>query len=152
MRRRPRRLSNPVIKDRNPARGPIAASPAIGHNSRAAEPPLLPSGASCARCQYWSSPSERETQDYEAFRLGLARRRVKEPSGACDRVLLRWNGSPTFAATVARSRCFNFAERETPLPVVDRRGFVTIYENGRIVWQGTEGDEPANYWQAELDI
>lgn len=152
MRRRPHRPSRPVLEEGNPPGGPIAASPAIGHNSRAAEPPLLSSWASCARCQHWSPPSERETRAFEAFRLGLSRRLVKEPSGACDRVLLRWNGSPAFAATVARSRCFNFAEQQAPAPSDHRRGFVTIYEAGRIVWQGMEGDEPAQYRQEDLPL
>lgn len=136
MRRRPRRPSRLVLEDGNPARGPIAASPAIGHNSRAAEPPLLPSWASCARCQHWNPPSDQETRDYDLFRLGLARRRVREPRGACDRVMLRWNGPSAFSATVGRSRCFNFTERERPQrrPVIRAVSFDEVGQAiGRLV-------------------
>ncbi len=111
----------------------------------------MPSWASCGRCAHWNPPSERETADYEAFQRGLTKRRVKEPAGSCDRVLLHARGRPAFAGTVARSRCFNFTEKP-PAPVKDGRGFVTIYEGGRVVWQGTEGDEPAEYRQGELDL
>ncbi|MGE4431667.1 MAG: hypothetical protein AB7E05_13085 [Sphingobium sp.] len=42
--------------------------------------------------------------------------------------------------TMGRSRCFNFEAK--PAPVHEPRAgqaFVTIYENGRIVWQGRDG-------------
>lgn len=98
----------------------------LGHNGGPpldSDPPRLPDGACCRRCRHWRAPSEREESDYRAYQMGVIRRRVAEPSGACDRVILRPGGLTAF---------------------------VTIYENGRIVWQGREGDEPGAYRQGDL--
>ncbi|MAM75885.1 MAG: hypothetical protein CMO29_18985 [Tistrella sp.] len=125
----------------------------MGHNGAPPEPPArLPYGASCAHCQHWTAPSERDVRDYEAFQRGVTKRRVKEPSGFCHRILHSPRGRPAAGGCVGRSFCFNFEEDTRPKPEQDRRGFVTIYEGGRIVWQGTEDDEPAEYRQAELDL
>lgn len=136
------------------ARAGLDPAPAqIGHNGAPPEPPArLPYGANCARCQHWAAPSERDVRDYEAFQRGVTRRRVKEPSGFCHRILHSPRGTPAAGGCVGRSFCFNFEEDTRPKPEQDRRGFVTIYEGGRIIWQGTEGDEPAEYRQAELDL
>lgn len=130
-----------------------ASAPPIGHNRPPEDAPRrLPRDGCCARCEHWNPPSERDQADYRAFALGISKRRVKEPSGSCDRVLLNPTGRTAFAGTVARTCCFNFEERSTPIDAGPRRGFVTIYEGDRIVWQGTEGDEPAEYRQGEFDL
>ncbi|GAA0737118.1 MULTISPECIES: hypothetical protein [Sphingomonas] len=126
----------------------------LGHNGGPpldTDPPRLPDGACCARCRHWRAPSEREESDYRAYQMGLIRRRVAEPSGACDRVILRPGGPIAFAGTKGRSRCYNFEAK--PEPAYESRygqAFVTIYENDRVVWQGREGEEPAEYRQGEL--
>lgn len=133
----------------------------IGHNNgppldderpAAAETPRLPYDAACARCAHWTPPSEREESDYRAWTGGYGRR-VKEPSGHCFRVLHRPGGPTAFAGTMGRSRCFNFEAKADPEP--DRRsgrGFVTIWQGDKILWQGTEGEEPAQFRQQELDL
>lgn len=138
----------------NPAPAGLDPAPApIGHNGAPPEPlARRPYGASCAHCQHWAAPNERDVRDYEAFQRGVIKRRVKEPSGFCHRILHSPRGTPAAGGCVGRSFCFNFEEDTRPKPAHDRRGFVTIYEGDRIVWQGTEGDEPAKYRQAELDL
>lgn len=126
------------------SRGP----PGPGHNNG---PPLdddVPPATirTCRWCRHCSPPSEREERHYNHFRLGLSRRRVKRPSGACDRVLMAPGRPLAFSATVAEFSCLNFAAR--PLPPLDmprRGGFVTIFEGDRIVWQGAEEDLPEDY-------
>lgn len=54
---------------------------------------------------------------------------------------------------MGRSRCFNFEAKADPEP--DRRsgrGFVTIWQGDKILWQGTEGEEPPQFRQQELDL
>lgn len=122
--------------------------PGPGHNNG---PPLDDDDPpatirTCRWCRHWSPPSERAGRDYDHFRLGLSRRRVKRPSGACDRVLMAPGRPLAFSATVAEFSCLNFAAR--PLPPLDmprRGGFVTIFEGDRIVWQGAEEDLPETY-------
>ncbi|WP_230588582.1 hypothetical protein [Sphingobium yanoikuyae] len=159
MRTRPSRARplgrNPFERgDSEPARAGLdSAPPPIGHNGAPPEPPARrPYGASCAHCQHWAAPSERDVRDYEAFQRGVTRRRVKEPAGFCHRILHSPRGIPAAGGCVGRSFCFNFEQDTRPKPEQDRRGFVTIYEGGRIIWQGTECDEPAEYRQAELDL
>jgi hypothetical protein len=131
-----------------------ARAPApIGHNGAPSEPPRrLPHGPSCARCHHWEAPHDRDIRDHEAFQRGVSKRRVREPAGFCHRILHSPNGYPAAGGCVARSFCFNYEDDQRPKPEQGRRGFVTIYEGGRIVWQGTEGDEPAEFRQAELDL
>lgn len=125
------------------SRGP----PSPGHNNG---PPLDDDPPAtirtCRWCRHWSPPSERQERDYDHFRLGLSRRRVKRPSGACDRVLMAPGRPLAFSATVAEFSCLNFAARPLPPRDMPRRGgFVTIYEGDRIVWQGAEEDLPEDY-------
>jgi hypothetical protein len=62
---------------------------------------------------------------YEAFRLGLSRRRVKRPTGSCDRVLFGSRRTPTFSTTTTEFGCGNFEGKPpTPLPVGG--GFITV--------------------------
>lgn len=126
----------------------------IGHNGGPSldDTPSRPEqGACCRRCRHWQPPSEREESDYRAYVNGVIRRRIAEPSGACDRVLLRPGGIPSFSSTKDRSWCYNYEARPEPT-AEDRRGqaLITISENGRIVWQGREGEEPAQYRQTDL--
>lgn len=98
----------------------------------------------CKYCRHWSPPSEREVSDYEAFQRGVSRRRVKRPSGSCDRVLMQAGKPLAFSATVDTSGCLNFSAKPTE-PIRCGRGFVTIYEGGRVVWKGHEEDLPEEY-------
>lgn len=133
----------------------------IGHNNgppldderpTAAETPRLPQDAACARCAHWTPPSGREESDYRAWKGGYGRR-VKEPSGHCFRVMHRPDGPTAFAGTMGRNRCFNFEAKADPEPQPGSgRGFVTIWQGDRILWQGTEGEEPAQFRQQELDL
>ncbi|WP_379064163.1 hypothetical protein ACHMW4_18425 [Mesorhizobium sp. UC22_110] len=41
---------------------------------------------------------------------------------------------------------------ETPTAAPCRRGFVTIWRNGRIAWQGPEEKTPSRYLQETLDL
>lgn len=95
----------------------------------------------CKYCRHWSPPSDWEVRAYEAFQLGLSRRRVKRPSGACDRVLMQHGKPLAFSATVDTFGCLNFSAKP-PAPITRGRGFVTVYEGDRIVWQGHEEDLP----------
>ena len=149
MRQPRRRVARAVLENatREPAQA-LAVDPApIGHNQppeATAPTPTLPASARCAMCRHWKPPSEAEESAYRSFALGVSKRRVREPSGSCDRVMHRPGGPISFAGTVGRSRCFNFEEKP---PAKRRRGaaFVTIYEGNRIAWQGREGEEPARF-------
>ncbi len=98
----------------------------------------------CKYCRHWSPPPDSEVSAYEFFRLGLSRRRVKRPSGSCDRVLMREGKPLAFSATTDTFGCLNFLGKP-PAPIVQGRGFVTIYEGDRVVWQGHEEDVPEQY-------
>jgi hypothetical protein len=98
----------------------------------------------CKYCRHWSPPSDAGVRAYESFRLGLSRRRVKRPSGTCDRVLMQPGKPLAFAATVDTFGCLNFSARPPP-PLQRGRGFVNVYEGDRIVWQGYEEDVPDEY-------
>ena len=118
----------------------------------AAEPPGLPHDAACIRCLHWTPPSEREEFDYRAWQGGYGRR-VREPSGHCFRVMHRPGGPTAFAGTMGRNRCFNFERKPDPDPATrPTRGFVTIWQGDKILCQGTEGEEPAEFRQEELDL
>lgn len=129
----------------------------IGHNGGpplddpAPEPPRLPYDAACVRCAHWNPPSAREESDYRAWQGGYGRR-VKEPSGHCFRVMHRPGGPVSFSGTMGRSRCFNYEPKPPPLPDTRGRGFVTIWQGEKILWSGTEGEEPAEFRQGELDL
>lgn len=120
--------------------------PPIGDNGR---PPLddaaiLRTPRYCRFCVHWRPPPEAEERAYEYFRLGLSRRRVRLPTGACDRVLLQPGKPLSFSATSATFGCLNFTPKPDP-PTSKGQGFVTIYEGDRLVWQGREADMPAEY-------
>jgi hypothetical protein len=104
----------------------------------------------CKHCRHWKAPPEAVQQAYEWFRLGLSRRRVARPSGACDRVLLGNRTTPAFSATTAEFGCRNF--EAAPPPVPRGGGFVTIWQDGRIAWQGREENVPARFRQQDLDL
>jgi hypothetical protein len=66
-------------------------------------------------------------------------------------VLLAGRSSTAFSTTTAESGCLNFeAKPRPPRPVGG--GFVTIWRNGRIAWQGPEEKTPARYLQETLDL
>lgn len=114
--------------------------------------PRLLYDAACCRCRHWNPPSEREKADFRAFQAGVKMRRVKEPAGSCGRVQHRPGGPLSFSATLGRSRCYSFESKDTPSRDPRTRGHVTIWQGDRILWQGTEGDEPAEYRQEELPL
>ena len=120
--------------------------PGIGHNGR---PPLddnpSPSiSGQCKHCLHWKPPSLAHERAYASFRLGLSRRRVRRPSGACDRVRTQPGKPVAFSATSAEFGCLNFtAKPDTPRPTGG--GFVTVYEDGQVVWQGNEAMAPARF-------
>lgn len=98
----------------------------------------------CKYCRHWSRPSDWEVRAYEAFRLGLSRRRVKRPTGTCDRVLTQYGKPLAFSATVGTFGCVNFSAKP-PTPITRGRGYITVYEGDRIVWQGHEENLPEAY-------
>ncbi len=105
----------------------------LGHNGGPPlEEPVREARGYCKHCVHWHAPPESEQRAYESFRLGLSRRRVKRPAGACDRVLLGNRTTPAFSATTAEFGCRNFAPSPSK-PLAAGGGFVTIWENGRIV-------------------
>lgn len=129
-----------------------APDPGLGHNGG---PPLDEPGSDargrCRDCRHWRAPPDTEQRAYEWFRLGLSRRRVRRPTGACDRVVLSASRAPAFSATTAEFGCINF-EAKPPPPQPKGGGFVTIYDGGRVVWQGPEEAVPARFNQEELDL
>lgn len=126
----------------------------IGHNGgEPLEPdpaPMLARDAACLRCQHWQAPDDRDVNAYDHWRATGRGQRRKEPAGACDRVRLSPSSAPAFSATLRHSRCLNYEPKPVSAPARSGRGFVTIYEGGRIVWQGTDGTEPAEFRQGEL--
>lgn len=130
----------------------VPVDPPIGHNGG---PPLKQPACQvrglCKHCVQWRAPSEWEQRAYESFRLGLSHRRVKRPSGTCDRVLTAPGRPTSFSATTAEFGCLNF-EAKPPPPRLVGGGFVTIYEAGRIVWQGPEEKLPARFRHGEMDL
>ncbi|MCP1556821.1 UNVERIFIED_ORG: hypothetical protein M2438_005323 [Methylobacterium sp. SuP10 SLI 274] len=124
----------------------------VGHNGGPALGELADTRPGrCKHCRHWMAPSDEEQRAYEWFHLGLSRRRVRRPTGACDRVLVGNNPRPAFSATSAEFGCDNF-EAAPPLPIPRGGGFVTIWQDGRIAWQGREEDIPARFLQQDLDL
>ena len=77
--------------------------------------------------------------------------RVRRPVGACDRVVLSPGCPPAFSATTAEFGCCNF-DRRPPEPKPVGGGYATIWESGRVVWQGAEEAIPARFLQADFDL
>ena len=127
-------------------------TPGSGHNGGPPlDSPVRPERGQCKNCIYWHAPSDNEQRAYEMFRLGLSHKRVKRPSGTCDRVLMVGRSSTVFSATTAEFGCLNFeAKPRPPRPVGG--GFVTIWRNGRIAWQGAEEKIPPRFLQDDLDL
>jgi hypothetical protein len=76
---------------------------------------------------------------------------VKRPAGTCDRVLLGGRTRTVFSATTGEFGCRNF-EAAPSKPRVAGSAFVTIWKNGRAVWQGSEDKIPPRYQQRALDL
>jgi hypothetical protein len=137
----------------------VTGRPPIGHNGGPAlddtppAPPRLPYDAACVRCIHWTPPSEREESDYRYWAMTGRGRRVKEPSGHCFRVMHRPGGPLSFSGTMGRSSCYNYEAKPPPAYRPSGQGFVTIWGPGdKILWQGREGEEPAEFRQGELDL
>ena len=111
----------------------------------------IPDRPSASHCRHWEAPSEGERRAYEAFRLGLSRRRVRRPTGACDRVLIGNSRVPAFSATVGEFGGRNFEAAPLP-PMAKGGGLITIWQNDRVVWQGREEEIPARFLQQDLDL
>lgn len=56
-----------------------------------------------------------------------------------------------FSATDGTFGCRNFAAAP-PKPIPRGGGFVMIWADGRIAWQGREKDVPACFLQQDLDL
>ena len=124
----------------------------MGHNGGPAlEEPWVGARGRCRNRRHWNAPPEAEQRAYEWFRLGLSKRRVRRPSGGCDRVVLSPGRAPAFAATVAEFGCCNFEPEPSP-PQPTGGGHATIYEAGRIVWQGADEALPARFCHTEFDL
>jgi len=98
----------------------------------------------CRDCRHWTPPLGSLERDYEAFRLGLSRRRIKRPTGVCDRVLLGNSRLPAFSATAGNFSCRNF-EPAPSRPQPRGGGFVTIWIGNRVVWKGPEDEIPSRF-------
>lgn len=123
-----------------------------GHNGGAPlDEPVDRRSGQCKHCVHWDAPPENEQRAYEWFRLGLSRRRVKRPSGTCNRVLLAGRKGTVFSATSAEFGCLNFEAKPPPARSTGG-GFVTIWRNGRIAWQGPEEKTPPRFLQEMLDL
>lgn len=112
----------------------------MGHNggpSLDSERPAI--DGKCRLCRHWCAPSESWESKYRLFKMTGKGRRVKRPSGTCDRVLI--GGKVSFSATNGDYRCGNFEAKPQEAP---KRGgaFVTIWKGNRIIWQGPEEDQP----------
>ncbi len=105
----------------------------------------------CRDCIHWTPPPEGLERDYEAFRLGLSRRRVKRPTGFCDRVLLGNSRTPAFSGTEGHFSCHNF-EAAPPRPQPKGGGFVTIWSGNRVVWKGPEDEMPPRFRDRDPDL
>lgn len=126
--------------------------PSFGHNGGPPlEEPDRHARGRCRECRHWRAPSDDELRAYEWFRLGLSHRRVRRPAGACDRVVLSPGRPPAFSATTAEFGCCNF-DRRPPEPKPVGGGYATIWESGRVVWQGAEEAIPARFLQADFDL
>ncbi|MGI9377722.1 MAG: hypothetical protein ACR2PC_16765 [Tsuneonella suprasediminis] len=65
-------------------------------------------------------------------------------------MLLPGRKSTVFSATSAEFGCLNYEAK--PLPVRSTGGgFITIWRNGRIAWQGPEENIPPRFLQGVLD-
>lgn len=128
------------------------STPGSGHNGGPPlDPPVRHERGQCKNCIHWHAPSDNEQRAYEMFRLDLSRKRVKRPSGTCDRVLLDGRSSTVFSATTAEFGCRNFEAKPRPARPVGG-GLVTIWRNGRIAWQGPEEKTPSRHLQETLDL
>lgn len=126
--------------------------PPLGHNGGPPlEEPVVSTSGRCRDCRHWRAPPEEEERAYEFFRLGLSRRRARRPTGACDRVVITVGRPPAFSATTGEFGCVNFEAKPAP-PAPRGGGFVTIWEDGRIVWQGADEAMPTRFEQADLDL
>ena len=129
-----------------------ASRPSRRHNGGPPlDEPTLTAAGHCRNCRHWSAPSDGDLRAYEFYRLGLSHRRLKRPTGACDRVLLSAGRRATFGATPAEFGCGNFDTRPEP-PRPRGGGFVTVWQDGRIAWEGSEEVMPAVFRQEELDL
>ena len=91
------------------------STPGSGHNGGPPlDPPVRHERGQRKNCIHWHAPSDNEQRAYEMFRLDLSRKRVKRPSGTCDRVLLDGRSSTAFSATTAEFGCLNFEPKPRP--------------------------------------
>lgn len=126
-------------------------SPPPGHNGGPPlDDPAPDRPGRCRDCRHWTPPPENLERDHEFFRLGLSRRRVKRPTGTCDRVLLGNSNIPAFSATAANFSRRNF-EPAPPKPPSKGGGFVTIWEGDRILWKGPEDEIPPRFRDRDAD-
>lgn len=100
----------------------------------------------CKYCRHWRPPLDWDVRAYEAFQLGISRRRVRRPSGTCDRVLMLKGKPLSFAATVDNFSCFNFSAKPPEPPQWrPELAYVKVYEDDDVVWEGKAKDLPEEY-------
>ncbi len=113
--------------------------------------PELPAGRKpqrvnrcCRNCHHWHAPAATLLAAYDAFREGVTKRPVKQPTGHCDQVLLAEGRPVSFSTTAPGFSCLNFEAIEQ-LQTIPGDGLVTICEGDQILWQGQEEDLPDKY-------
>jgi hypothetical protein len=145
-----RMLQTAQPPDPDPQAQAMSRHPRAGHNGGPPlDEPVAAIAGHCKHCRHWAAPPGSEQRAYELFQLGISRRRVKRPNGSCDRVLL--GKRPSFSATTAEFGCGNF-EALPKKPVPKGGGFVTIWKDGAVAWQGPEERMPARFLQEDLEF
>ncbi len=127
----------------------------IGHNGGPDLEARQFPAVKCATCALWKPPIAADVRRYEAFRSGASKQRARKPSGYCVNQpdprggLLRYCGS-----TDAEHGCRNWQakQQEDKPPPGQGRGWVTVWQVGRIAWQGHEEDAPGWALQDALNL
>lgn len=124
-----------------------------GHNGGPSlEEPVHPPPGTCGTCRHWQPPEPGEVRRYEIRRLTGRGASVREPSGGCDRMLVRPGAIPAHCGTKGRtSACHNFAPAAPASPPAWGGGYVTVWQGDRIAWQGWEEHLPDQFRREERE-
>lgn len=113
--------------------------------------PELPAGREpqrvtrcCRYCRHWHAPVATLLAAYDAFREGVTKRPVKQPTGHCDQVLVAEGRPVSFSTTAPGFTCLNFATADTA-PRSSGGGIVTVYEDEQVIWSSSAEDLPDEY-------
>lgn len=124
-----------------------------GHNGGPPlEEPTHPPAGTCGTCRHWQPPGPGEVRRYEIWHITGRGGRVREPSGSCDRMLTRPGAVPAHCGTKGRTAaCHNFVPA-APAPLSTRGGgYVMVWQDGRIAWQGWEEHLPERFRREERE-